>query len=246
MVDLAYSDPRLAALYDRLYPRPPSFDFYLPIMMAARAVLDVGCGTGTLLHEARRAGHTGRLCGLDPAAGMLARARARSDIEWICGDLLSVGWVSEFDLVVMTGHAFQVLVTDEEIRAVLGAIRTALKERGIFAFDTRNPAARAWEHWTAQNAVEFLDEEGEKVRLALEVETPFDGRTVTFTETFSSRAWERPRVSRSTLRFLDAQALAASLDAAGFTIEVRFGDFGHQPLAAASPEIITIAHRNPD
>lgn len=246
MVDLAYSDARLAALYDRLYPRPPSFDFYLPMMMASRAVLDVGCGTGALLHEARRAGHTGRLCGLDPGAGMLARARARTDIEWICGDLLSVGWVGQFDLAVMTGHAFQVLITDEEIRAALDAIRSALREGGIFAFDTRNPKARAWEHWNPRNAVEVLGEEGEKVRLTLEVETPFDGRTVTFTETFTARAWERPRVSRSTLRFLDPAALAALLTEQGFVIEVQFGDFGHQPLTAASPEIITIAHRKPD
>jgi len=241
MVDLAYSDARLAALYDRLYPRPPSFDFYLPMMMAAGAVLDAGCGTGALLHEARRAGHSGRLCGLDPAAGMLMQARARTDIEWICGDLLSVGWVREFDLVMMTGHAFQALLTDAEIRAALIAVRTALREEGIFAFDTRNPAARAWEHWIPQNAVEVLDEEGEKVRLALEVERPFDGRTVTFTETFTARSWERPRVSRSTLRFLEWQPLATLLEEAGFAIEVEFGDFGHQPPTATSPEIITIA-----
>lgn len=241
MVDVAYSDARLAALYDRLYPRPPSFDFYLPMMMAARAVLDVGCGTGTLLHQARRAGHSGRLCGIDPAAGMLAQARVRTDIEWICGDLLSVGWVGEFDLAIMTGHAFQVLLTDAEIRAVLGAIRTALRDKGTFAFDTRNPAARAWEHWIPQNAVEVLDEQGERVRLALEVEQPFDGRTVTFTETFTARSWERPRVSRSTLRFLERPALATLLGGVGFEIELQFGDFGHQPLAATSPEIITIA-----
>ena len=241
MVDLAYSDARLAALYDRLYPRPPSFDFYLPMMMAARALLDVGCGTGALLHEARRAGHPGRLCGLDPAAGMLAQARLRTDIEWICGDLLSVGWVREFDLITMTGHAFQVLITDAEICAALGAIRSALTETGIFAFDTRNPAARAWEHWMPRNAVEVTDAHGEEVRLALEVERAFDGRTVTFTETFTARSWERPRVSRSTLRFLQPAELAAMLTAAGFEIEVQFGDFGHQPLAAASPEIITIA-----
>jgi SAM-dependent methyltransferase len=244
MVDLAYSDARLAALYDRLYPRPPSFDFYLPMMMAARAVLDVGCGTGALLQEARRAGHPGRLCGLDPAAGMLAQARKRTDIEWICGDLLSVGWMSEFDLVLMTGHAFQTLLGDAEIRAALAAINAALRDEGRFAFDTRNPAARAWEHWIPQNALEVIDEHGERVRMTLEVVTPFDGRTVSFTETFSARGWDRPRVSRSTLRFLDAASLAASLREAGFEIEVQFGGFGHQPLAAASPEIITIARRS--
>lgn len=45
----------------------------------------------------------------------------------------------------MTGHAFQVLIEDDEIRASLTAIRSALARNGRFAFETRNPAARAWE-----------------------------------------------------------------------------------------------------
>src|ERR1700722_12696145 len=145
MVDLLFSDARLAALYDAWCPRPQrtDFDFYLPLVMAVEAVLDVGCGTGAMLHEARDAGHAGRLCGLDPPAGMLARARRRADIEWISGDLASVEWAREFDLVVMTGHAFQVLVEDADIRQALAAISAALKPNGRFAFETRNPAARA-------------------------------------------------------------------------------------------------------
>ena len=55
--------------------------------MAAGSVLDIGCGTGELLRLARAAGHTGRLCGIDPAAAMLACARVRSDVEWIQGDV---------------------------------------------------------------------------------------------------------------------------------------------------------------
>jgi ubiquinone/menaquinone biosynthesis C-methylase UbiE len=117
MVDHLFSDAGLAALYDSWCPRPErtDFDFYMPMVMAAKSVLDVGCGTGAMLHEAREAGHAGRLCGLDPAAGMLAQARKRSDVEWICGDLASANWVGEFDLAVMTGHAFQVLVEDHHI-----------------------------------------------------------------------------------------------------------------------------------
>jgi hypothetical protein len=75
---------------------------------------------------------------------MLDQARTRSDIEWILGDLVSVDWDQEFNLVVMTGHAFQVLVEDDEIRASLTAIRSALTEEGHFAFDTRNPLVREW------------------------------------------------------------------------------------------------------
>jgi ubiquinone/menaquinone biosynthesis C-methylase UbiE len=61
-------------------------------VMSAKAVLDVGCGTGALLHRARIEGHKGRLCGLDPARGMIEQARRRSDVEWVLGDLASVAW----------------------------------------------------------------------------------------------------------------------------------------------------------
>src|SRR5271154_5809004 len=128
MVDRLFAEPSLAALYDLFSPseRRSDFEFYLPYVMSARAVLDVGCGTGALLRRARESGHSGRLCGLDPAIGMLEQARKRSDIEWILGDLSSLSFDREFDLIVMTGHAFQVLVEDSELRASLAAIRSAL------------------------------------------------------------------------------------------------------------------------
>ena len=105
---------------------------------------------------AREAGHTGRICGLDPAEAMLGQARKRSDIEWVLGDLTSVDWCREFDLVVMTGHAFQVFVDDDQLRESLTAIRSALTGAGRFVFETRNPLASEWESWTPDNAVEVV------------------------------------------------------------------------------------------
>ena len=60
------------------------------------------------------------LCGLDPAEAMLQVAQQRPDVEWVHGDLASVDWHREFDLVVMTGHAFQVLVDDRSAASVAG------------------------------------------------------------------------------------------------------------------------------
>jgi ubiquinone/menaquinone biosynthesis C-methylase UbiE len=105
--------------------------------MDATSVLDVGCGTGALLRRARQAGHAGRLCGLDPDPAMLAVARRRGDVEWVAGTAASMAFDREFDLAVMTGHAFQVLVSDEELRASLTAIRRALADGGRFGFETR-------------------------------------------------------------------------------------------------------------
>jgi len=253
VVDRAFSDPALAALYDVLHAseRRGDFAFYLPRVMAAAAVLDVGCGTGALLHRAREAGHAGRLCGLDPADAMLEQARRRADIEWVLGDLASVTWDGEFDLIVMTGHAFQVLCEDDDLRASLAAARSALTAAGRFAFETRNPLAREWEQWTPDKVFETTDTTGVPVRMAHEVDAPVHGGVdapvhgdiVRFTTTFTSGRWDEPKRSRSTLRFLDPGALSACLSGAGLAIEEQFGDWSGHPLTDASPEIITIARR---
>src|SRR5207248_8792720 len=122
--------------------------------------LDEGCGTGALVRWARDSGHTGRLCGLDPGGGMLNQARQRSDIEWVLGDLSSDRWDREFDLVVMTGHAFQQLIEDDEIRTALVTIRSALTDAGRFLFETRNPLVRAWEHCPTESAPAATESDG--------------------------------------------------------------------------------------
>ena len=244
MVEHKFVDDRLAALYDAFSPTEGRGDgaFYLPRIMATPAVLDVGCGTGTLLGLARDAGHPGRLVGLDPAPGMLAVARQRTDVEWVLGDLSSVAWDRAFDLVVMTGHAFQELIGDDEIRAALAAIRRALVDGGHFAFETRNPLDRAWERWPEEYSGEVAGADGAVVRCESRVEEPVAGvvRTVS---TFTSPGWDRPEVSRGALRFVDADALADLLAGAGLAIEKQYGDWDRSPLTDASPEIITIARR---
>ena len=242
MVDYLFSEPRLAELYDAFCAGREDFDFYLPLVMSAESVLDVGCGTGELLRTARKAGHTGRLCGLDPAEAMLEQARKRPDIEWVHGDLSSIDWRSEFDLVVMTGHAFQVLLEDDQLHASLSAIRTALTDDGRFVFETRNPSVRGWEAWTPDNAKEIVHG-GSVVRMAHQVETPVAGDVVSFTVTYTSPSWDEPLVSRSTLRFLDAGSLSTFLSGAGLIIEEQFGNWDRQPLTDMSPEIITVARR---
>ena len=242
MVDRLFSEPILTELYDAFCAGRPDFGFYLPLVMPAESVLDVGCGTGELLRLAREAGHTGRLCGLDPAEAMLEQARQRPDVQWVLGDLSSVEWRREFDLVVMTGHAFQVLVGDEQLREALVSIQRALSPDGRFVFETRNPLARGWEAWVPANAVE-IEHGGSVVRMEHQVEEPVTGDVVSFTATFTCPDWERAQVSRSTLRFLDTGALSGFLYGAGLEIVDQFGDWDRQQLTDTRPEIITVARR---
>jgi SAM-dependent methyltransferase len=241
-----YSDADAAALYDLLNPwdptRYPSDAFYHDLVMDAEAVLDVGCGTGGLLHLARERGHPGRLVGLEPDPAMLERARRRTDVEWVAGVAAEAAWDREFDLATMTGHAFQCLVGDEELRASLAAVRAALREGGRFAFETRHPQARAWEGWNPSNASEVVDVAGRRVRLWHRVEQVV-GDVVTFTETTSDPDGAVLRVDRASLRFLDVPALGAFLAGAGLAVEAQYGDWHRGPVTDESREIVTIARR---
>jgi SAM-dependent methyltransferase len=253
-----FTDADAAVLYDLLSPwdakRFASDAFYDEWVMAAGSVLDVGCGTGSMLCQARRVGHAGRLVGLDPNRAALARAadkiRIQStvdsyrDVEWVVGVAADAGrWDREFELATMVSHAFQLLVTDDDLHASLSAIRAALEPGGRFVFETRHPQAREWEEWTPDNPADVVDDEDRMFRVVYQVED-VAGDVVTFTET--SIDWDPGdvlRVDRSRLRFLDVPTLDGFLTAAGFEVEERYGDWHRGPLTDASREIITVARR---
>jgi len=240
-----FSDAEVAALYDVMNPWDPAraeVVFCTEQVMAANAVLDVGCGTGSMLHHARDLGHSGRLVGLDPDRYMLDRAKRRTDIEWVRGVAAGAAWDGEFDLAAMTSNAFQCLVTDDELRDSLTAIRTCLCEGGRFVFGTRHPQARAWDSWNPSNAFDLEDSTGRKLRVWHEVESVVDD-VITVTETTAERDNTVLRVDRASLRFLDVPALARFLSEAGFTIEHQYGDWRRGPITTTSREIITIARR---
>jgi SAM-dependent methyltransferase len=229
-----------AAWYDVFNPWGTSDDFYLDLVMSAGRVLDVGCGTGTLLRRARDEGHPGRLCGLDPDQARLARAKERDGVEWVLGDAASMTWDREFDLAVMTGHAFQELVADDVVHVSLTAIRDALADGGRFVFETRDPRGRPWEGWDGMSFTATNPDDGGVVAVSYQV-LDVTGDVVKTSETMTGQWWDEPQVGLGTMRFLAQDELAGFLDEAGFEIKEQYGDWDKGPITDTTREIITVA-----
>ncbi|HTS56326.1 MAG TPA: class I SAM-dependent methyltransferase [Terriglobales bacterium] len=136
-----YQHTQIAEIYDLINRRGQDTDFYLALAgLHPGSVLDLGCGTGTLCCAFAERGH--RVTGVDPAAAMLAVARRKphaEQVEWVESSAQSYKVARRFDLVVMTGHAFQTLLTDADVLAVLETMRDHLKDLGRAAFEARNP-----------------------------------------------------------------------------------------------------------
>lgn len=241
-----FTDAELAALYDVQNPwdidGDPENRFVSAMVRRAESVLDVGCGTGTLLQAARREGHVGRLAGVDPDPAMLDRARRREDIDWRLGKAEDITWVHEFELATMTSNAFQCLVTDQSVTSSLRAVRTSLLDGGRFVFGTRHVQARAWETWNPANAFDTTTPDGRVLRTWHHVED-VDGDVVTLTETTGLPDGTVLRADRGRLRFFDVPTLQRFLTESGFGIEAIYGDWDRGPITTGSAEIVTIARR---
>ncbi|MGA7267411.1 MAG: class I SAM-dependent methyltransferase [Aestuariivirga sp.] len=141
MTDALFEDPALVQFYDLENGLKDDTRFCLSLASGKASVLDLGCGTGLL---AAALGEGREVFGVDPAAAMLDVARRRAGgqrVTWVEADARTVRLGRRFDLIVMTGHAFQVLLTDDDQRAVCETIAAHLVPGGIFIFDSRNPDA---------------------------------------------------------------------------------------------------------
>jgi SAM-dependent methyltransferase len=219
--DAIFDDPRLARVYDPLDPDRSDLDVYVALVdhLAARSVLDIGCGTGTFACMLARRGI--QVTGVDPAAAMLEVARSKPGagaVQWVHGDATTLPAL-QVDAAFMTANVAQVFLTDEEWAATLTAARQALRPGGWLVFETRVPARRAYEEWTPERTHVAVDVPGLGTVTSWEELIDVDADLVTFR---SMTAFERDDVvieSRSTLRFRDRPDIEASLIANGFELE---------------------------
>jgi SAM-dependent methyltransferase len=226
--DLNYTNARIAEIYDLDNPWAQDTDFYLALAEPGPfRVLDLGCGTGTLCCALAQRGHL--VTGVDPAGPMLAIAASKphaEKVEWIQSRAEDYRSENRFDLIVMMGHVFQILLTDEEVIAVLTTMRRHLKPGGKAVFETRNPNIDWAEVWGTHAPAEHTLPNG-RVRETLQITSEF-GELISFQQQF-----EFPDVtitSRSTLRFLSRTRTEELIARSGLVTREVFGDWDRSPF----------------
>lgn len=239
--DKLYNDADLAQFYDLENGWGDDMDFCLALARDAASVLDLGCGTGLLTAEIARTGT--RAVGVDPALPMLeiARGRPGGGVRWIEADARSVRLDETFDLIVLTGHAFQVFLTPEDRLAVLRTIAVHLAPGGCFVFDSRNPAVEKWREWTPSVSRRII---GHPVHGPVEAwydaRRDPDTRIVTYDTFYRIVATGRVLSARSRLDFPSGTEIARLARSAGLEVDRWMGDWNGAACGRKAPEIIPV------
>ena len=240
-----YNQPELAVLYDDENGWDISADFYrdLARRAGARTLLDLGCGTGTVTRGivAAIGGHG---VGVDPAQPMLEVARRNTKdeaVEWVNGDARDLRLGRKFDLVIMTGHAFQAFLTEADQIALFRTVAAHLAPGGRFAFDSRNPAAREWLEWTPAESSRVVDTAAYGAVEIWNEAMMNPGGILDVQEHYRVLSSGRRLRSDFRLRFSAPEALWDGMMAAGLAVEHCYGDWDRSTFTPDAREIIIVA-----
>jgi SAM-dependent methyltransferase len=182
------------------------------------AAVYVGCGTGTFALMLAERGLD--VIGVDPSQAMLDVATGKDGAErvrWLHGDATALPPL-QVDLATMTANVAQAIAAPADWDATLRGVHEALSPGGRLVFETRDPAARAWEAWTRAESYAATDILGVGVVRSWHELTDVQEPLVSFTTVVLFPDGERV-TSESTLRFRARDEVESDLAAHGYAVE---------------------------
>ncbi|WP_406047710.1 class I SAM-dependent methyltransferase [Kribbella sp. NBC_00889] len=236
-----YGDKELVELYDVDNPAGDDHDYFrrLADTIGATKVVDLGCGTGLLTRSLVTPGRV--VTGIDPSATMLNFARRQPGAEavtWIDGDASAIASTGDIDLVVSSGNTMM-HIPDDDLPSALKSCAGALRPGGVMAFESRNPATRAWEGWSRQATYGERDTSVGHLREWIEV-TEVDGGRVVF-DAHNLFDDGRDAVYTTTLYFRAAAEITAALEDADFGAVTVQGGWHNEPATPTSRLLVVQA-----
>jgi len=238
-----------AELYDYEYRRRrKDVRFYRSIAAElcgdGSSIVELACGSGRVTIGLLRGGH--HVIGVDNSMQMLARARARigklgvakrSRAHLVRADMRNFATSKRFPLVVMAFNSFEHLYTRGEVAECLSCVRNLLTPDGYFVFDVQNPNI----HWLCRDPtkrwarIKFTHPTtGDKMEYSTNhVYDPISQIVLIrlyYARILGNGSKGPTRVVNLSQRKFFPAELEALLDANGFRVEQRFGDFDREPL----------------
>lgn len=245
MVIPEFTDPRQVLIYDAVNAYEPGKqpDFYLEVAeeIGAETVIDLGCGTGIITLEFASRGY--RVIGVDPSPAMLKEAQQKSGadgVQWIQGSAGQLG-PRAADLVIMSGHVAQFILTDTDWLEALTGIKDSLRPGGYLAFESRDPRAQEWERWSGHKRI-IPNSPCGRIESWTNV-TNVEDEVVYAVGHRRILQSNEELVSPFALRFRSEESVRQSLTSLGFSIESVFGDWDRRPPGPGERELIVIARR---
>ena len=237
-VDTHYLNPRLVAVYDLENPWAKDTDYYLSLATKEKMnILDLGCGTGTLTCAFANKDHY--VTGVDPSEQMLEQAKKKQGadkVRWVCSGAEDFRSNQKFDLITMTGHVFQVFITDEDIQNILKTMKLHLSKEGIISFESLNPSVQQWDKWTS-GTLQTLTTNKETIKCWKEI-ISIEGTKVNFYNVYQFP--DTTLKTKSTWGFYSYKDLKIKIEQEGFNISQVYGDWSQTPFTDNSREIIFV------
>jgi len=217
----------------------------------ATALLELGCGTGTLAleiqeHAPEFTGRPGgfRYLGTDAAERMVAVAREKAryvgrragDLRFDVADFTTFAVDEPFDAVLLLYDGLNYLLEEAQIAALLARVHDALRPGGVFILDQSTPAN------SINNAAYFTDE-GEADGFAYARRSHYDAEARLHTTEFDLTVQGETFHERHVQRAYTLEEVRAVVAASPLAEAAAFDEFSLEPATAETERVHWVLRR---
>ncbi|HCG8613269.1 class I SAM-dependent DNA methyltransferase [Vibrio parahaemolyticus] len=238
-----WSGEEYDAQYGNSYTGEISFFQDLIFHQKVLSLLDVCCGTGLVtIPLSRKLSH---VVGIDFSSSMIDFAKYKSSsisgIAFYEMDAADFNLQTVFDLIVMTGNAFQAFISDEDFSSMLNNINSHMHAKSLFVFDSRLPCSEhfettsSYEHWSS-----YKSPAGENVSVS-----GLDSRHPKLNNTMLHhvrREYENGEQYHSSieLKYRSIEEIVKGLERNGLQLVEYYADWKKTPLTETSTSFVGV------
>lgn len=240
-----FTDPLLVQAYDSINALSEDADFWLreTEKLAPKTIIDFGCGTGLLTCELAKKGY--EVTGIDPAGPMIDLAKEKpfaEKVNWIVGNYSALKGCNA-DLLLMTSHVVQFLLTDDEFNGVIKNAYESINSGGHILFDSRRSLTESFAKWpTKENPRHATDPQLGEIEYWCNILSTTDS-LAKYELHYHFKDSDKTVVSTDSIIFRPKDVIEEALQEAGFTIKTVYGNWDGSEYTDASPEMLFLAQK---